>query len=66
MLKRLAYSILIILLIVSICLPSPAYAGEQPIAIFHAFNLQYKDVEGFVCDLAEQGYSHIQISPAQK
>ena len=66
MLKRLAYSIAIILLIFSICLPSPAYAGEQPIAIFHAFNLQYKDVEGFVCDLAEQGYSHIQISPAQK
>ena len=42
------------------------WAGEQPTAIFHAFNQQYKDVEGFVCILADQGYSHIQISPAQK
>lgn len=43
-----------------------AKAEEQPIAIFHAFNQQYKDIENFVCILADQGYSHIQISPAQK
>ena len=43
-----------------------AKAQEQPIAIFHAFNQQYKDIENFVCTLADQGYSHIQISPAQK
>ncbi len=43
-----------------------AKAAEQPVAIFHAFNQQYKDVENFVCTIAEQGYSHVQISPAQK
>jgi alpha-amylase len=42
------------------------FAAEQPIAIFHAFNQQFKDVEEFVCDLADQGYSHVQISPVQK
>lgn len=46
--------------------PSIAKAGEQPVAIFHAFNQQYKNVENFVCALADQGYSHVQISPAQK
>ncbi len=43
-----------------------AYGGEQPVAIFHAFDQSFGDTEGFVCDLAEQGYSHIQIPPAQK
>ncbi len=46
--------------------PAKAFAAEQPIAIFHAFNQQYRDVEQFVCTLADQGYSHVQISPAQK
>ena len=46
--------------------PGLAQAEEQPVAIFHAFNQQFKDVENFVCILAEQGYSHVQISPAQK
>lgn len=41
-------------------------AVEQPIAIFHAFNQRYSDVTGFVCTLAGQGYSHVQIAPAQK
>lgn len=45
---------------------NPSLANGQPTAIFHAFNQSYRDVEGFVCDLADQGYSHIQISPAQK
>lgn len=47
-------------------LPGLAVAAEQPVAIFHAFNQQYSEVEEFVCELANQGYSHIQIAPAQK
>ncbi len=47
-------------------LPAKAFAAEQPTAIFHAFNQQYSDVEKFICKLADQGYSHVQISPAQK
>jgi alpha-amylase len=43
-----------------------ASAGEQPIAIFHAFDQPYLDVEAYVCELQNQGYSHIQIAPAQK
>ncbi len=46
--------------------PDRALAGEQPIAIFHAHDEPYQQVEGYVCDLAEQGYSHIQIAPAQE
>ncbi len=46
--------------------PGMALAGEQPVAIFHAFNQNYKDIQGFVCELAAQGYSHVQMSPAQK
>ena len=44
----------------------PARAAEQPVAIFHAFDQAFVDVEGFVCELAAQGYSHIQVAPAQK
>ncbi|MGR9000420.1 MAG: alpha-amylase family glycosyl hydrolase [Gammaproteobacteria bacterium] len=47
-------------------LPSKAFAAEQPTAVFHAFNQNYNEVEKFVCTLADQGYSHVQISPAQK
>ena len=46
--------------------PGLAFAADQPIAIFHAHYEQYQQVEGYVCDLAKQGYTHIQISPAQK
>ena len=42
------------------------FAGEQPVAIFHAFDQRYHDVAAYVCELASQGYSHIQIAPAQK
>jgi alpha-amylase len=45
---------------------TPARAADQPRAIFHAFDQAFADVEGFVCDLAGQGYSHVQVSPAQK
>lgn len=41
-------------------------ANGQPTAIFHAFNQKYSNVETFACALADQGYSHIQISPAQR
>ncbi len=43
-----------------------AFAGEQPVAIFHAFDQYYLDVEAYVCELQKEGYSHIQIAPAQK
>jgi alpha-amylase len=62
--KSLVGSLLVSVSVVTI--PVKALAAEQPIAIFHAFNQQYKDVETFVCTLADQGYSHVQISPTQK
>jgi alpha-amylase len=45
---------------------SPALAADQPRAIFHAFDQPFTAIEGFVCELAKQGYSHVQIPPAQK
>jgi alpha-amylase len=60
------FVIAIALLVTTIGMASTAIAGEQPIAIFHAFNQPYTEVEKFVCTLASQGYSHVQISPAQK
>ena len=39
-------------------------AAEQPIAIFHAFDEFYDKIN--VCDRAKEGYSHIQIAPAQR
>ena len=43
-----------------------APGSEQPVAIFHAFDQPYRDVTSVACGLADQGYSHIQIAPAQK
>ena len=43
-----------------------AVAADQPIAIFHAFHQRLSDIEKFVCTLHDQGYSHVQIPPAQK
>jgi alpha-amylase len=43
-----------------------AGAADQPLAIFHAFDQTFADVETFVCELAQQGYSHVQVAPAQK
>lgn len=43
-----------------------ALAVDPPTTIFHAFNQNYAEVEAFVCELASQGYSHVQLSPAQK
>jgi len=41
-------------------------ATEQPTAIFHAHDEPYAQVESYVCQLAKQGYSHVQIAPAQQ
>lgn len=47
-------------------LAATAWAGDQPVAIFHAFNDSYADVEKYVCSIGKQGYSHLQVAPAQK
>jgi alpha-amylase len=57
---------LVLLSAVIAILSGPALAGEQPVAIFHAFDQNFSDIERFVCVLADQGYSHVQIPPAQK
>lgn len=64
MLKRVMVIFSIIAL--ALCLKAVASAAEQPVAIFHAFDQHYLDLERFVCDLAPQGFSHVQIAPAQK
>jgi len=62
--KKSAFLFLIILSALNFT--AKAIAAKQPVAIFHAFNQKFSDVENFVCKLGEQGYSHVQISPAQK
>lgn len=70
MFKRISIRkfILIVVLIAVLVtqLQATATTPAQPTAIFHAFNQNYSDVEKFVCQLADQGYSHVQISPAQQ
>ncbi|MDZ4878161.1 MAG: hypothetical protein CLLPBCKN_007596 [Chroococcidiopsis cubana SAG 39.79] len=58
--------VLAISLVIAFNLPGSAQVAEQPVAIFHAFHQNYNDVKKFVCQLADRGYSHIQIAPAQK
>ena len=48
--KRL--SILVVLFLAFI---PTVFAGEQPLAIFHAFNDPFALVESYVCELAGQG-----------
>ncbi len=48
------------------CTPAQRQDSEPPTAIFQAFNQPYSDISTFVCALADQGYSHLQISPAQQ
>ncbi|MDF5707548.1 MAG: alpha-amylase family glycosyl hydrolase [Nostoc sp. S4] len=56
-----------IVVICTICIfPIKTLAVSKPTAIFHAFDRQYSDIEKVVCEIGKQGYSHIQISPAQK
>ena len=50
----------------SLLFASVATAAEQPTAILHAHDESYRAVTGYVCNLAEQGYTHIQIAPPQK
>lgn len=64
MCPKASSSLSALLLSVFLC-SSGASAAEQPIAIFHAFDQSFNDVKAFVCQLARQGYSHIQIPPAQ-
>lgn len=45
---------------------SKVVAAEPPIAIFHAHDEPYAQVAAYVCELANQGYSHVQIAPAQQ
>ena len=45
---------------------TPGVAADQPTAIFHAHDQYYSDVRAFVCTLGSQGYSHVQVAPAQK
>jgi alpha-amylase len=45
---------------------APGLALNQPTAILHAHDEPYRQVKGYVCALAKQGYSHVQIAPAQR
>ena len=45
---------------------APALAQQQPSAILHAHDEPYSQVKARVCALARQGYSHVQIAPAQR
>ena len=60
-----SFSISVFLLFVFFCSPA-ALAADQPIAIFHAFDQSFNDINTFVCQLARQGYSHIQIPPVAR
>lgn len=64
MLKKARVYFLIIIFLIG--LRGVGGAFEQPVAIFHAFDQYYLDVEGFVCELAPQGFTHVQVAPAQK
>jgi alpha-amylase len=44
---------------------APPAAPPQPTAILHAHDEPYTLVRQYVCTLAQQGYSHVQIAPAQ-
>lgn len=59
-------TLIISIIVFTISLRAYGIAAEQPVAIFHAFDQHYLDVERFVCDLSSQGFSHVQIAPAQK
>jgi alpha-amylase len=66
MLQKQLLSFITCISLFVLLLPSQAIAAEQPVAIFHAFNQKYAEVKTSACTLAEQGYSHLQISPTQK
>jgi alpha-amylase len=68
--SRVHYSASLLLsavtLLLSLAPAGRARAGDPPLAVFHAFDQGFADVEAFVCELARQGYSHVQVAPAQK
>ena len=66
MLFRKITFVFLLILFLAFNIPARAIAADQPVAIFHAFNQNFNDIEQFVCTLADQGYSHIKISPSQK
>jgi len=43
-----------------------AGSAASPTAILHAHDQRYRDVAAMVCEIGAQGYSHIQIAPAQR
>jgi alpha-amylase len=45
---------------------SESPSNNLPVAIYHAFDLPFTEVESLVEVIAKQGYSHVQIPPAQK
>ncbi len=45
---------------------SPAPLAEQPLAIYHAFQVPLKALLPQVCALGRAGYSHVQLSPLQR
>jgi alpha-amylase len=53
-------------LLLLVALATSAGAADPPLAIFHAFDQDFADVETFACELARQGYSHVQVAPAQR
>jgi alpha-amylase len=66
MLIQKFFLILAFVLFTTFSISNLAFAVDQPTAIFHAHDEQYQDVSGYVCELPNQGYTHIQIAPAQK
>jgi alpha-amylase len=46
--------------------PAPQQKINAPIAIYHAFNEEYTKITNDLKAIKDQGYTHIQISPAQK
>lgn len=56
----------LIALLAAIVSAAPAWAAEQPTAILHAHDETYSQVKGYVCELAKQGYTHVQIAPTQR
>ena len=46
--------------------PAAAAGAARPVAIYHAFQEPYGPLAEQVCERAREGYSHVQISPAQR
>src|SRR6185436_7214843 len=51
---------------VALSVSAPVLAADQPLTIFHAFDQTFSALQDSVCELGKQGYSHVQIPPAQR